>query len=49
MEPLGRTSSSRSPGQNGTANSTEVPVITGRSNTLNHHILYYQLVVYLVQ
>lgn len=31
MEPLGRTSSSRSPGQNGTANSTEVPVISGRS------------------
>ena len=30
MEPLGRTSSSRSPGQNGTANTTtEVPINSG--------------------
>ncbi|XP_076160195.1 glutamyl aminopeptidase isoform X5 [Ptiloglossa arizonensis] len=36
MEPLGRTSSSRSPGQNGTANTTEVPVNSGDSNTGLH-------------
>lgn len=29
MEPLGRTSSSRSPGQNGTANTTEIPMNSG--------------------
>ncbi|KAI4498687.1 hypothetical protein M0802_006154 [Mischocyttarus mexicanus] len=34
MEPLGRTSSSRSPGQNGTANSTEVPVISAATRAV---------------
>ncbi|KAK2584087.1 hypothetical protein KPH14_006530 [Odynerus spinipes] len=42
MEPLGRTSSSRSPGQNGTANSTEVPVISEDSNTGLHKRSIYE-------
>ncbi|XP_043260326.1 endoplasmic reticulum aminopeptidase 1-like isoform X1 [Colletes gigas] len=36
MEPLGRTSSSRSPGQNGTANTTEVPANSGDNNSGLH-------------
>ncbi|XP_051160347.1 endoplasmic reticulum aminopeptidase 2-like isoform X1 [Leptopilina boulardi] len=41
MEPLGRTSSSRSPGQNGTAN-TEVPANSGDSNTGLHKRSIYE-------
>lgn len=40
MEPLGRTSSSRSPGQNGTANSTEVPVISDSNTGLHKRSIY---------
>ncbi|CAK9830592.1 Glutamyl aminopeptidase [Anthophora retusa] len=43
MEPLGRTSSSRSPGQNGTANTTtEVPINSGDSNTGLHKRSIYE-------
>ncbi|XP_066598523.1 endoplasmic reticulum aminopeptidase 2-like isoform X2 [Prorops nasuta] len=42
MEPLGRTSSSRSPGQNGTANTTEVPVNSEDSNTGLHKRSIYE-------
>ncbi|XP_015117204.1 endoplasmic reticulum aminopeptidase 2 [Diachasma alloeum] len=41
MEPLGRTSSSRSPGQNGIAN-TEVPEMSGDSNTGLHKRSLYE-------
>ncbi|XP_057336106.1 endoplasmic reticulum aminopeptidase 2-like isoform X2 [Microplitis mediator] len=41
LEPIGRTSSSRSPGQNGTAN-TEIPEISGDSNTGLHKRSIYE-------
>ncbi|XP_076280314.1 endoplasmic reticulum aminopeptidase 1 isoform X2 [Lasioglossum baleicum] len=40
MEPLGRTSSSRSPGQNGTANTTEVPANSDSNTGLHKRSIY---------